>query len=99
MAKAQHATAAAEHLKQQDLLHAYGLEPGGSSLLSSHQQQGGSHNSSHSMRGTGMSASSQVGGCNPVRIVGMSATLPNAEEVSWALPHLEVQCIKHVAST
>jgi hypothetical protein len=72
LAKLQMEADDAEHRCQQGLLHLYALDA---------TTQGPSNQPFGSSNGTnGSSYSSQLG-CNPIRIVGMSATLPNAEEV------------------
>jgi hypothetical protein len=79
LGKAELNAADAQHHQQQGLLRAYALT---ASTQAPSYQQGGSSallsgRSSNSSRG---SAATQIS-YNPVRIVGMSATLPNAEEV------------------
>lgn len=73
----------AEYRRQQNMLNAYALDPGTMEHPGSYQQQtaaDGSDEGSSSFRSS--LAGSLPPFHNPLRIVGMSATLPNAEEVS-----------------
>lgn len=83
LAKEQLDAAEADHRQQQGLLNAYALEAGPS--MASSRQQGGSNGSSNGGSSRGSATQPMH---NPVRIVGMSATLPNAEEVSSGLSGL-----------
>lgn len=84
LAKAQINAVVAQHQQQQGLLHAFGLDPDEATMPS--YQQGST------FRSTRTSPGASQPGHNPIRIVGMSATLPNAEEVggqqaAWTIAH------------
>lgn len=82
--KAQLEAAVVQHRQQQGLLDACALSP--DTTAPSKQRQSGSGN------GSGRATCSSQSAYNPIRIVGMSATLPNIQQVRW-FHHAAVGCM------
>jgi len=89
VSKAQLEAAVAQHRQQQGLLDAYALSP--DPTAPGNARQSGSGN------GSGRGTCSSQSAYNPLRIVGMSATLPNIEQVRWC-HHAAVGCVKPLSS-